>query len=69
MYDALFDMFATLPDIVTQYKNNKLSNKDIRIKVEDPDYHLLTNMLFARFYARTQANKLLHDGTISENEY
>ena len=75
MYDALFDTSVTLlsrfvsPDIVTQYKNYKLSNEDIRIIVEDPDYYLPTNTLFVGFLARTQANKLLHDGTISENEY
>ena len=75
MYDALFDTSVTLlsrfisPDIVTQYKNHKLSNEDIRIIVEDPDYYLPTNTLFVGFLARTQANKLLHDGTISENEY
>ena len=72
MYDALFDTSVTLlsrftsPDIVTQYKNH---NEDIRIRVEDPDYYLPTNTLFVGFLARTQANKLLHDGTISENEY
>ena len=75
MYDALFDTSVTLlsrfisPDIVTQYKNHKLSNEDIRIIVEDPDYCLPTNTLFVGFLARTQADKLLHDGTISENEY
>ena len=75
MYDALFDTSVTLlsrfisPDKVTQYKNHKFSNEDIRIIVEDPDYYLPTNTLFVGFLARTQANKLLHDGTISENEY
>ena len=75
MYDALFDTSVLLlswfisPDIVTQYENCKLSNEDIRIIVEDPDYYLPTNSLFVGFLARTQANKLLHDGTISENEY
>ena len=75
MYDALFDTSVTLlslfisPDTVTQYKNHKLSIEDIRIIVEDPDYYLLTNMLFVGFLARTQANILLHDGTNSENEY
>ena len=75
MYDALFDTSGTLlsrftsPDIVTQYKNHKLSNEDIRIIVKDPDYYLPTNTLFIGFLARTQANKLLHDGTIPENEY
>ena len=74
MYDAVFDTSVTLlsrfisPDIVTQYKNHKLSNEDIRIIVEDPDYYLPTNTLFVGFLARTLANKLLHDGTISENE-
>ena len=57
------------PDIVIQDKNHKLSNENIRIIVEDPDYYLPTNTLFVEFFARTQANKLLHDGTISENEY
>ena len=75
MYDALFDTSGTLlsrftsPDIVTQYKNHKLSNEDIRITVKDPDYYLATNTLFIGFLARTQANKLLYDGTIPENEY
>ena len=75
MYDALFDTSVTLlsrfisPDIVTQYKNHKLSNEDIRIIVEDPDYYLPTNTLFVGFLGRTQANKLLHDRMISENEY
>ena len=75
MYDALFDTSVTLlsrfisPDIVTQYKNYKLSNEDIRIIVEDPDYYLPTNTLFVGFLARRQANKLLHDGAMSEDEY
>ena len=75
MHDALFDMSVMLCsrfislDIVTQYKNHKLSNEDIRIIVKDPDYYLPANMLFIGFLARTQANKLLHDRTISENEY
>ena len=75
MYDALFDTSVTLlsrfisPHIVTQYKNYKLSNEDIRIIVEDPDYYLPTNTLFVGFLARRQTNKLLHDGTISENQY
>ena len=56
------------PDIVTQYKNHNLGNEGIRIIVEDPDYYLPTNPLFVGFLARTQANKLLHDGAISENE-
>ena len=75
MYDALFDTSVTLlsrfisPDIVTQYKNHKLSNENIRIIVEDPDYYLPKNTFFVGFLARTQANKLLYDGTIPENEY
>ena len=73
MYGALFDTSVTLnrykPDKVPQYKNHKFSNEDIRIIVEDPDYYLPTNTLFVEFLARRQANKLLHDGTISENEY
>ena len=74
MYDALFDTSVLLlswfisPDIVTQYENCKLSNEDIRIIVEDPDYYLPTDSLFVGFLARTQANKLLHDGMISGNE-
>ena len=75
MYDALFDTSVTLfsrfisPDIITQYENHKLSNEDITIIVEDPDCYLPTITLFVGFLARTQANKLLHDETISENEY
>ena len=75
MYDALFDTSVTLlsrfisPDIVTQYKNHKLSNEDVRIIVEDPDCYLPTNALFVGFLARTQTNKLLHEEMISENEY
>ena len=75
MYGALFDMPVTLlsrfisPDKVTHYKNDKLSNEDIRIMVEDSDCYLVANTLLVGFLARTQANKLLHDRTISENEY
>ena len=44
MHDALFDSSVTLlsrlisPDTVSHYKNHKLSNEDIRIIAEDPDY-------------------------------
>ena len=41
----------------------------MKILVEDPDYYLPRNTLFVEFLARKQANKLLHDGTISKNEY